>query len=774
MEIIDIINEIKKNPLGFTNEYALIDIQQNLLNGVISFSDYIKKSKKINQTKDELAAKLVETCEKLKEFYLQFYPILYRNSIVEINSAFFKETASSIHGFIKETIIHSKVLEDDDGLQYINYKEEDVEMNESSKFETLSLLKQLLEGKPQEEEIRNDDNEKKEEKPQRFKNKVQWTYRKRHTSKEDTEDEWNLDDLTTSKVENLGEDDEEDLDDIMGMFTNLSVSETKGFFKDSETKVSILELKTSDYLELVLPHTSDKFSMHFFYEYLHLFYLCNPNNDLSTSTKESCIISCKFGLSSLFFNNEKKFYEYTLQDLYNSLLHFVDMQHLLFKFTNAINTNKTFQETTTKKDVINEAISFINSIYMRLWTVINSNDENLINVDIFKHCVVDEKTKKKNFMVNTCALYYFSHAYRMIFSTLELDKYFFPNKNKSKIKIRDFSNKYEEDAQLLKKDFEKYISKYKGRKKLTNGARWFTYRMCSSTLNRDWHIYQLFNSDISEQLATVEIIRDTSKIQRKVIELYEPTYNKWLSEIWKSLLFDITLVTEKNKKDERTEEKIKKALEDVIKNKEVPENTYSLGVKMEFRNMMNLYTVHLWFISTKGYKFWLFRYFIPFEAFLRYGFMLMYLILEDKDNIYREPFIIQYGQFEYAVLSGKQLFYCGSDSFKALHLWLNEMYVNCSSTISPIKPHGEMKKMECYYPWIYVWKKIYFAKDFSIMEFLSSLSDDTLEVGEVFYVYETSVKVSEEDDKMNDMQEKLDGPVSEERQKELELLFKKK
>lgn len=333
------------------------------------------------------------------------------------------------------------------------------------------------------------------------------------------------------------------------------------------------------------------------------------------------------------------------------------------------------------------------------------------------------------------------------------------------IEYVDYSNKNPEFGQELGKKFEKFIRKFKGKKNISNKCRWFMYKFCSSTLNRDWYIYHKFNNNTSEQLATIDIIRDNSKIQRKVIEMLEPSYEKWLNEVWKTILIDITVISDFKKKDADDLEKTNKILDDIVDGKKSPENIYQEGLKTEFRNALGIYATHMWFHTSKGYRYWLFRFVVPYEAFLRYGYILLKLLLDDPDKIYREPLIIQYGPFEYAVLSNKKLIYCGLDYFKTQYVWLSEMETHCNSMILPIKTHGEMKKIDNYYPWIYIWKKIYFPKDFCIMNFLNSLSNDSLEIGDIYFEFENNEEKKEE--KKEVVQEMKINTVDEETRKKM-------
>jgi hypothetical protein len=775
MEITNKIKDVIKDPMSFLNEYSIIGLHLALIDYLDSLNIYV--SKIVNIT-DELKDELEECYDCLKGFYLKYYMLIYRNSVVEVNSKLFQIPANAIHTIIKEDIVSSNILADDDGLEYYSYERDYKEVEEYLKFDCVERLQKIMESSNKEDGELKLDQVMDEEmldigidgdqppKKKRFRNEVrEHTHfvanTKKTTNAENIDytnlDEWDTEDMCdVEKVVLEFDSEDEDLEDITSEFNNLYSSDMKDFFKGSDKKVDLLELKTSDFLELFLPQNADKCSMHFFYEYLRILSLCDGNLIGEYTCENYCFKTIRFGLGKLVggVDVQKKIRDYTLQDIYTILLTFTDQIHLLFKFTESVNNNKTLdEETTARTDVYVELVNYMNVIFKRLFAVINSNNEKYIDVPIFKCLLNNYKKKRTDVSVNTSALYYFSHAYRMIFSILQLDTFFLSEikKNSKKevmlyVKYRDYSkfdSKFTEQLKQLEDDFEKFMRKFKGKKYISNKCRWFTYKFCSSTLNRDWYIYNKFNSNESEQLATIDIIRDNSKIQRKVIETLEPAYEKWLIENWKKILIDITMISDKNKQDLENIEKLNKFLGDSIQGKNVPEDAYPEGLKMEFRNALGIYATHIWFLSAKGYRYWLFRFVVPFEAFIRYGYILLNLLLDDSDKIYREPLILQYGPFEYAVLSHKQLLYCGRDYFKALLLWLSEMETHCNSTILPIKSHGEMKNMDNYYPWIYMWKKIYFPKDFSIMNFMNSLSDDSLEIGDVFFEFEVEEKKEE-------------------------------
>jgi hypothetical protein len=274
------------------------------------------------------------------------------------------------------------------------------------------------------------------------------------------------------------------------------------------------------------------------------------------------------------------------------------------------------------------------------------------------------------------------------------------------------------------------------------------YKLTSSTFNRDWFVYKKYNKGISEQSSIIELIRDNSKIQRVVISVLEPSLEKWLKDFFKKILIDITIVSEKKYLYDSENEKLSNDVKSIFNDETnlEKEDLFNNEFRSEFRMALALYSTHLWFISAKGYKFWMFRYVIPFEAFIRYGYIILHTIFNDHDKIYNEPFILQYGQFEYAVISREMILYCSQDIFKALWVWSCEMRHINKLRILPIRTHTEIKKMEYYYIWVYVWKKIYFPKELDLIDFFTSLSDDIVNIGELFYTPEKKDEKTEKKD----------------------------
>ena len=745
MEIIKKIDTIISDPMKYNNEFSLAGLHIELVDALLDLDEITPKNSDTSTIEDDVTYELQKCCEKLKHFYLKYYMILYKNSIAEIKSNFFKTPANAIHSIIKEDVENSKILQEEEGLEYYSYKRDYREIDEFAKFDSLDKLHLIVNEMERNREMDIDESDetpnRKKARNRLYDDYVTETVKPKSTDEEGYE--WNLEDLVTGKQIPIEEEDDH-IDDLTASFKNLFSSNMKDFFSDHEKKINILDLKISDYLELFLPHTADKVSMHFFYEYMKLTDRCDPFKTGDYSCKNYCYFSIKFGLNKLFLYPDKKIREYTLKDIYETLINFVDCFNVLFKCIDAINTNELFQYTTIKKDIMSELVFFMTILYRRLYTVISSGDESLIDVDMFKHAIYNQNKNKMDYMVNTMALYYFSHAYRYIFSTLQFDTYFLSiptTKQKIKhIKHVDCSFVNPNFSTFISNKFEKFMSNFKGKKSVSDMYRWFMYKFCSSSMNRDWFVYWKMNGDLLEQLATIDLIRDNAKLQRKVIETFEPSCETWLFEAWKKILVNITDITDLKHKDIVNQKNIQDDLNGVLNGDDIKDDVFSSGLKMEYRTACALYATHIWFMTSKGYKYWMYRYVIPFESFIRYGYIILKMIMDDPDKIYTEPFIIGINQFEFSVLYNKHIYYCGKDYFKALYMWLSFMETHFNNTIFAIKSHSEVKKMECYYIWVYVWKKIYFPKNLVLMDFFNSLSNDSLDIGDVFSSFKKEEK----------------------------------
>ena len=716
-----LIKKIKNNPSIYNNEKELYSLHVEFEIRLEKLNRYLYELKKKNfDVNENKKKKLINFYKILNDFYIKYYNLLYRNSVYESNSKFFKEPVNAFHFLALEKINKLKIISDEQNVEYKNKVRKEVEIDICLKFELAKNLQKILskENNSSDEEEENNIELIIEEPKKKKKENI--LYETGEYIFEGDKFKW----------VNSKDSDDEDVEE--DKFINNSVSsEMKNYFVNKRNEINILEYKLSDDLELFMPYNSDKISMHIFPCLLRLHYYYEVIEINNTKIKQIFVYCYTFGLSSLFYGRKKIFNEYTLKDIYTCILTLFEKMHLFFKIINIIEKCHLLDKILIKNNLYLEIIKYIHILYKRFYEIFYSNNKNNIDVEMFQFFT------KEVFGVNSLCIYYFSHAYKTLFEIFDNEKYRILHKE-----YYDYSNKKFEKDDFIPK-FEKFIGQYKGIRDISNKLRKNIYKFTSIPFNRDWFIYLRYNEDYSkEQKIIVEYIRDHSKLQRNVIETLEIEYDKWLFQIWKKILIDITIISKESYQDKLYHDQIKDSLEKLEKKsiKKIKlQDEFKVDFKQEFRQFLMMDGVDLNFITSKGYRFWKKRFIIPYACKERYGYLFEEELLLKSSNIYEEPLIINDTPFTFSVYFRGLYIYCG-EFYNAFYVWCCYMYKYYDMKIRPLKNHSIIKDIESYYIWVYFWKKIYCQKEFELSEFFDSLTNDSINIGEIFNIPEKKEK----------------------------------
>lgn len=786
-KFFETLEKISENPLLYKNDISLIKMHSNLRDNIEFVSTYlvncIKDISSVCNNKD-MMEELKNNYIKMKRFFIQYYNLLYKNSIFELESYVYKKHINALDILIRGEIKDLGMFDQEDGLNYYNYEDDIEEDGESVTKIDISLnyecakiccdLKINQKKKKIEEE--NNDDDKYESEEEEEEEEIIFE------EKSDDDDDNNEINEVSESANFLKFADHDSDDEMVEMFGNIEISnennyEMDGFFNQHKNDIDLLEMRISDKLELFLPTNEEKIAIHYFYELLKLHYIVHQDylKLIDKTINEIFPTIFKFGLDLIFYDLEKKIKVYSPNDLYQTFINFIDRISLIYKIFSVMDRSEIISKTDTKNKIINEIVLFLNLLYIRLYEIVML-DDNIF--DFPKKSNFTFVFEKKEY-VNTRFVFYFVHMYKSLFSIFEFDDLFLQfsfikNKEKKNIKFikYDFQNKQLFSVDKMKDKLDNYMSAFKGKKRISNRFRLFIFKFCAFPANRDWYLYYNYTKNISDQQFIIKTIRNASKLQEGSIEEFEKSYDIWLKNIRRHIVIDVTSLLKTNKKDEVFYKDVSDAME-LLLNEELNENQTKnipsylheknklmIGMKSEFKNMLTIFSLHMWFSTHKGYKYWIMRYFIPFEAFTRYWYIFYEMLYGDSDNLYNEPFILQIGQFEVGVLYKKNIYKFGYNMIGAMYTWAALMNTYHKDTINPIKSHNEHKTTEKYYIWVYVWKKLYFQKSFDLHDFFNSLSKDKVKIGVLF-----DVPMNEEEEGEENGEEEEDNNDNEEDKK---------